>query len=764
MGDATDAVATYWRGTLAGSRQLVFVMDTERRIVAVSAGMAEALGGAPHDLIGRTCVSILHQGAVAPEHCPLHGLLLDEGQHDAEVHSDVLGKDLFVTATPLSHDSGRVTHVLHVAADITERKRIETALRESEAQLRESQRVARLGHYVYDIPSGMWTSSEALDEVFGIDAAYVRSVEGWLSVIHPDDRAAMATYLQEHVLRDRLPFDREYRVQRIVDGGVRWVHGRGTLEEGADGELSRMFGVIQDVTDERASRRALEKTTRLLEEAERLAHLGSWEWDMTTDVATYSKEWQRIYGVDTGEISQEDSLGLIHPSDRSKVVAESEKVRSSGLPYRAEYRVIRRSDGAERNVEVFGQPVRDEHGVVTRVWGASLDVTDRVAAQDALLESQQRLRRTLSATVAALATTIEMRDPYTAGHQHRVAELSAEIGQFLGWEDERVDDVRVAALLHDIGKVVVPVEILTKPGRLTDNEFALIRGHAAAAAEILAGIEWVGPVTQAVAQHHERLDGSGYPLGLKAEEIIPEARVLAVADVFEAMVSHRPYREGLPSEVAIAELSGGAGRALRRRGRHRVPAGHRRRVQVPRPAALAISSSPNAVGYQKASGSPTGSPSHWTTPHGSTRMPFRPVPQVAGPVEQLAVRLETAGDHLVGRVLARLSHHRRPPCERAGASTRQSPCVYRRAGAKFARVVCSFSSGSRLGDAAHHETLRVRLPDARPRLLVARHGRRPRRSRTPPRTPAGWRAGSFTRARAGECGSVLTIRCRYSSV
>ena len=151
-----------------------------------------------------------------------------------------------------------------------------------------------------------------------------------------------------------------------------------------------------------------------------------------------------------------------------------------------------------------------------------------------------------------------MRDPYTAGHQHRVAELSVEIGQLLGWDLERVEDVRIAALLHDIGKVVVPAEILTKPGRLTGLELALIKGHAAAAGEILAGIEWVGPITQAVVQR-ERLNRSGYPLGLSGDEIIPEARVVAVADVFEAMVSHRPYRPAWPHEAAADELRGGAG-------------------------------------------------------------------------------------------------------------------------------------------------------------------------------------------------------------
>jgi PAS domain S-box-containing protein len=320
-----------------------------------------------------------------------------------------------------------------------------------------------------------------------------------------------------------------------------------------------MFGVIQDVTEPTVARRDLEKSTTLLEEAERLAHLGSWEWDVSRGVTSYSDEWQRIYGVDRSEIPVDEGLELVHPADRPVVAEAIERVLTGGGRYHAEYRIIRRDDGEVRHLEGFGRPVLGDDGTVDRVYGATLDVTERVVAQEALLEGKRRLRRTLGATVAALATTTEMRDPYTAGHQHRVAELSVGIGQLLGWDLERVEDVRIAALLHDIGKVVVPAEILTKPGRLSDSEFALIKGHAAAAGEILAGIEWVGPITQTVVQHHERLDGSGYPAGLRGDEIIPEARVLAVADVFEAMVSHRPYRPALPYEAAADELRGGAG-------------------------------------------------------------------------------------------------------------------------------------------------------------------------------------------------------------
>ena len=152
-----------------------------------------------------------------------------------------------------------------------------------------------------------------------------------------------------------------------------------------------------------------------------------------------------------------------------------------------------------------------------------------------------------------------MRDPYTAGHQRRVAELACAIAAELGWADQKIESIRTAALLHDIGKIAVPVEILSKPGRLNETEMCLIRQHAAAGADIVAGIDFAGDVSEMIRQHHERLDGSGYPAGLKGDDILPEARIIAVADVVEAMLSHRPYRPALPPEAALAEIEDGSG-------------------------------------------------------------------------------------------------------------------------------------------------------------------------------------------------------------
>jgi putative nucleotidyltransferase with HDIG domain len=161
--------------------------------------------------------------------------------------------------------------------------------------------------------------------------------------------------------------------------------------------------------------------------------------------------------------------------------------------------------------------------------------------------------------IEALARPVEVRDPYTAGHQRRVSELGAAIALRMGLGDERAEGVRVAGMLHDVGKITIPAEILSKPGRLTTMEFQLIKGHSQAGFDILETIHFPWRVADIAQQHHERQDGSGYPEGLSGDQILPEARILAVADVVEAMASHRPYRAALGIEVALDEVSSGAG-------------------------------------------------------------------------------------------------------------------------------------------------------------------------------------------------------------
>ena len=168
--------------------------------------------------------------------------------------------------------------------------------------------------------------------------------------------------------------------------------------------------------------------------------------------------------------------------------------------------------------------------------------------------AQEALSRALENTIEAVASTIEMRDPYTAGHQRRVAEIAVAIGRELGLSEERLKGLHVAGSIHDIGKIAIPAELLTRPGRILPVEMEIIRCHSRDACDILKGVEFPWPVADMVRHHHERMDGSGYPDGLKGDEIILEARILAVADVVEAIASDRPYRPALGLDAALTEI------------------------------------------------------------------------------------------------------------------------------------------------------------------------------------------------------------------
>jgi len=191
------------------------------------------------------------------------------------------------------------------------------------------------------------------------------------------------------------------------------------------------------------------------------------------------------------------------------------------------------------------------------------EVAERTEQLRLLLDRNcQQLKETermFDATVDAFSRAMEIRDPYTAGHQRRVTRLATAIGKALGWPPERLRLLRIGAMLHDLGKLRVPSEILAKPSRLTEAEFALIREHPLAGWEVIAPLDFAGPVALMIRQHHERLDGSGYPDGLKSDAILPESRLLAVADVVEAMASHRPYRPALGLDAAIEEIRRGSG-------------------------------------------------------------------------------------------------------------------------------------------------------------------------------------------------------------
>ena len=547
---------SFWAQAIADSAEFVFVLDPDRRVRAVSGALAQALGRRPAELLGLSCAELLHPDGWVPGTCPFTALFTDGKAHHADIHSGSLQRDFFVTATPLPNDTGEVVGAIHTAFDMTERRRVEGRLRESEASLRSlmeniSEVIGR-----FDLSLRCRYASPAIEILLGLEPA---DLEG--KRLHEAGVPAETAELLEDALRraigERHAVDVEYSLPR-PGGELASLETRAYPELDGDGEVVSVVTVTRDVSQQKEAARALERSVRLLQHGERLAHLGSWEWDVASDTSVVSAEWQRIHGL-VGDRLANAEIDLVCHEDDSHLVQEAFGEAAAGRPYRADHRIVHPATGEVSHLMTRGVPVFDAAGRLETIFGASLDVTDQVKAEERLLERERRLQNALGDTVAALGATVAQRDPYTAGHEVRVAELACLIAERLGWDAAAVAALRTAALVHDVGKISIPAEILSKPTRLTPLEFELIKSHPQAAYDILAPIAFDDHVAEVVLQHHERLDGSGYPAGLRDGEILPAACVLAVADVVEAMVSHRPYRPALPAAEAIAEIRGGAG-------------------------------------------------------------------------------------------------------------------------------------------------------------------------------------------------------------
>jgi putative nucleotidyltransferase with HDIG domain len=201
----------------------------------------------------------------------------------------------------------------------------------------------------------------------------------------------------------------------------------------------------------------------------------------------------------------------------------------------------------------------EERKLLQTVSAGAAGNIDSANRYENIKQKHTELQKAIDGIIHAMSLVVETRDPYTAGHQRRVAELARAIAGQMGLSEWQVMGVYIAGLLHDVGKVAVPTEILSKPGKINQNEFSIIKNHSKIGYDILQRIEFPWPVTQAILQHHERINGSGYPAGLSGEEILIEARILGVADVVEAMSSHRPYRPALGLDCALEEVAGGSG-------------------------------------------------------------------------------------------------------------------------------------------------------------------------------------------------------------
>ncbi len=271
---------------------------------------------------------------------------------------------------------------------------------------------------------------------------------------------------------------------------------------------------------------------------------------------------ETILGYRPEDITGKYFIDMARKEDAVRSIRSFKQVRDRRQTIKEETGILLHRDGTERYFSVSCAPNFDSDGHFIGVVGTFKNLTDIRKSEMELKRSFEKLQSAMSSTIDAISLIVESRDPYTAGHQRRVAQLAAAIATELGFAGERIDLIRMGGLIHDIGKIYIPAEILTKPGRLNQLEFNMIKSHPAVGYEILQKVDFIPIIAEMVYQHHERMDGSGYPQGLSGTQLLPEARIIAVADTVEAMASHRPYRPSLGIAAALEEVTRQRGSAF----------------------------------------------------------------------------------------------------------------------------------------------------------------------------------------------------------
>ena len=347
---------------------------------------------------------------------------------------------------------------------------------------------------------------------------------------------------------------------RRFDGTLIWVRESALAIRDKEGRITHYEGVVEDITEHKQAEEKLQESEANLKEAQALGRMGNWEFDLDKQTIQWSDQVYRLYERDPalGPPTVEEEAAYYSPeqAERLHEYARIAAVQGRACEYDLE---VRLPSGRIAHFSATMRPFKDGSGRVVKLFGTVQDITERKRAEEQLQKSLQQTKKVLEEVVWTLSSIVEKRDPYTAGHQRRVADLACAIAGELNLPEVQIEGIHVAGIIHDIGKINVPAEILSKTGRLSEAEFSIIKMHAQVGKEILESIDFPWPVAQIVHQHHERLNGTGYPQGLSDGKIILEAKIMAVADVVEAMASHRPYRPALGVEKALEEISNQSG-------------------------------------------------------------------------------------------------------------------------------------------------------------------------------------------------------------
>jgi PAS domain S-box-containing protein len=450
--------------------------------------------------------------------------------------------------------SGNPVGFRGISKDITELIQIQTALKESEERYRTIIETIEDGYYEVDLAGNLTYFN---DVMVGIHEYSREELMGMNNRHYTDAENAKILFKAFNRVYSTGEPSKGTHYEIITKGdGRKNLEASVTLIKDSKDNPIGFRGIIRDVTQLKETQKALQTSEERFRIAAKSTNDFIYEWDLQSGQIDWSGTAGEKLAHILGELptTAVDYEKRIHPEDHERFSKAVINHLRQVDPYHEEYRIIGK-DGNIFHLSAAGMGIRNDKGWVNKWIGVISDITERKKAEEDLKQSFEKVRKALGGIIRAMALTVETKDPYTSGHQQRVSNLARTIAQEMKLSKDQIEAIRLTGVVHDLGKIAVPAEILSKPTRLSELEFSLIKGHPQTSYDILKDIDFPWPIAEIALQHHERLNGSGYPAGLVGEEIMIEAQVLMVADVVEAIASHRPYRPALGVQLALDEIS-----------------------------------------------------------------------------------------------------------------------------------------------------------------------------------------------------------------
>jgi len=528
------------------------VIDSDFNVLRVNRQFCKISGvSKKKNLIGK-CYEVSPGPDCRKPTCTLKQILGGASRTEKEVgkvRSDNKVVPCILTALPLKDDSGNIIGIVENFKDISKRKKAEEKIRGSEERYRSLFENSLDGIYRTTLGGKYIDVNPALVKMLG----YSRKDE-LLKIDIPTQ-----LYFRKE---DRPGPDQRNRIfetrLKKKDGYVISVEISSRVVIGKDGKPVCYEGKVRDITEWKRlidEIKESEKKYRTIFENTGNAAVMI-EKDKTISLA--SSIFEKLSGYSKSEIENKKrwtEFIVKEDLERMKKYHHDRRIKPEVAPKNYEFRFIDRFGGIKDILLTVSMIPGTEKSIA-----ALLDITGMKKAEEEIKASYRKLQKTLDSAIETLAFIVETRDPYTSGHQKRVASLTTAISEELGLDKDKIKAMGTAALIHDIGKINVPASILARPGKISKIEFDMIKTHSQIGYDIVKRIEFPWPLADIILQHHERIDGSGYPKGLKGKDIKFEAKILAVADVVEAMASHRPYRPALGIDKALKEIKQGRGK------------------------------------------------------------------------------------------------------------------------------------------------------------------------------------------------------------